>query len=162
MHGTGSKRSYWLRLENGDEVASVALVDDTRKLITITENGYGKRTDFNDFRIMKNRGGRGVTCHKISEKTGLLASISTVDEDDDIMMITNDGTVVRTPVSEIPVYSRSAGGVIVMRLAEGASIVNFAKVPSEEVDDLIDQDDKEQKEIADETAENETQNSSKE
>ena len=151
-----------IRLENGDEVAGVALVDDTRKLITITENGYGKRTDFNDFRIMKNRGGRGVTCHKISEKTGLLASISTVDEDDDIMMITNDGTVVRTSVSEIPVYSRSAGGVIVMRLAEGASIVNFAKVPSEEVDDLIDQDDTEQKEIADETAENETQNSSKE
>ena len=81
---------------------------------------------------MKNRGGKGVTAHKLSEKTGLLTSIATVDEGDDLMMITNEGTIIRIPVEGIPTYSRSAGGVIVMRLSEGAKIVNFAKVAKEE------------------------------
>ncbi len=124
-----------IRLAGEDEVAGVALVDDSKHFITITESGYGKRSPFEDFRSMKNRGGRGVTCHRISDKTGLIASVSTVAEEDDIMMITNDGTIIRTPVAGIPIYSRSAGGVIVMRLSDGASIVNFAKVPSEETDD---------------------------
>ena len=81
---------------------------------------------------MLHRGGVGVTCHRISDKTGDIASIATVGEDDDIMVITNDGTIIRTPVSGIPVYSRSAGGVIVMRLSEDSSIVTFARIEKEE------------------------------
>lgn len=132
--GRGARGVRGIRLSDDDEVVGVALVEENKQLITITENGYGKRTEFEDFRMMKNRGGRGVTCHNISEKTGLLASVATVDDNDDIMMITNDGTIIRTPVSGIPVYSRAAGGVIVMRLSEGASIVNFAKVTSEDTE----------------------------
>ena len=121
-----------ITLGDGDYVVGVALVSEGNKLLTITENGYGKRSEFDDFREMKNRGGRGVTCHNINEKTGKLAAIASVGENDDIMIITNDGTIIRTPVSGINVYSRSAGGVIVMRLSEGATIVNFAKIQSEE------------------------------
>ena len=77
---------------------------------------------------MKNRGGKGVAAHGLNEKTGALASIATVDSEDDLMLITNEGMIIRTPVTDIPTYSRTAGGVRVMRLAEGEKIVNFAKV----------------------------------
>lgn len=121
-----------ISLREGDYVRGVALVEEGRKLITVTENGYGKRTEFDDFRTMKNRGGRGVICHNINEKTGPLAGINTVGEDDDIMIITDSGTIIRTPVRDISIYSRSASGVIVMRLAEGQKVVNFTKVASAE------------------------------
>lgn len=117
-----------IRIAEGDEVCGVALVEAGKKLVTITENGYGKLTDFEDFRTMKNRGGKGVAAHGLSEKTGALASIATVDSEDDLMLITNEGMIIRTPVTDIPTYSRTAGGVRVMRLGEGEKIVNFAKV----------------------------------
>ena len=117
-----------IRVAEGDEVCGVALVEAGKKLVTITENGYGKLTDFEDFRTMKNRGGKGVAAHGLNEKTGALASIATVDSEDDLMLITNEGMIIRTPVTDIPTYSRTAGGVRVMRLGEGEKIVNFAKV----------------------------------
>lgn len=117
-----------IRIAEGDEVCGVALVEVGKKLVTITENGYGKLTDFEDFRTMKNRGGKGVAAHGLNEKTGALASIATVDSEDDLMLITNEGMIIRTPVTDIPTYSRTAGGVRVMRLGEGEKIVNFAKV----------------------------------
>ncbi len=120
-----------IRLAEGDYVVGCALVDNERALITITENGFGKRVEFSEF-TAHNRGVKGVMCHGISEKTGMLAGIATVAEDDDIMLITTEGTIIRTPVSGIPFYRRSAGGVIVMRLNEGASIVNFANVSVDE------------------------------
>ena len=123
-----------ITLRGDDYVTGVAIVDDAKKLITITRNGYGKKTDFDDFRVMKNRGGHGVVCHKLSEKTGKLCGIAAVDDDDDIMMITDSGTIIRTPAKDIPVYSRTAGGVIVMRLAEGQALVNFTCVHKDEED----------------------------
>ena len=117
-----------ISLRDDDSVAGVAIVDESKSLITITEGGYGKRTPFADFRAMRTRGGFGVICHNVTEKTGRLAGIAAVDESDDVMMITDTGTIIRTPVSDIPVYSRSAAGVIVMRLADGAKLVNFACV----------------------------------
>ena len=121
-----------IRLSGDDYVVGVAVVDESRELLTITKGGYGKRTKFEDFRQMKNRGGSGVTCQKISEKTGRLASIATVSESDDVMMITSAGTMIRVPVAGIPIYSRGAGGVIVMRLEEGAEIISFARVEKTE------------------------------
>ena len=120
-----------IRLREGDYVVGAVMVDDQKKLITITEKGYGKRTDFEDFRV-KGRGGLGVTCHNLTDKTGLLAGIAAVDDNDDLMVITNLGTIIRTPVAAINTYSRSASGVIVMRLSEGQSIVNFSKVAHED------------------------------
>jgi len=121
-----------IKLRGDDCVTGVAIVEEGKSLVTITENGFGKRTDFEDFREMKTRGGYGVTCHKLTEKTGLLCGIRTVAEEDDLMMITDSGTIIRTPVSDIPTYSRTAGGVIVMRLGEGQKLVNFTAVAHEE------------------------------
>ena len=125
-----------IRVAEGDEVCGVALVEAGKKLVTITENGYGTLSDFEDFRTMKNRGGKGVAAHGLSEKTGALASIATVDSEDDLMLITGEGMIIRTPVTDIPTYSRTAGGVRVMRLGEGEKIVNFAKVARATEEDI--------------------------
>ena len=121
-----------ITLQDDDYVVGVAVVDEEKWLLTVTENGMGKRTPFSDFRLMKNRGGRGVCCQNISDKTGKLAAIITVDESDDIMIITNEGTIIRTPVSNINVYSRTASGVIIMRLSEGSYINNITRLEKEE------------------------------
>ena len=126
-----------IRLADGDYVAGATVVDDTKSLITITENGFGKKCDFDAY-TCHNRGGKGVTCHNINEKTGKLAGIAAVDDNDELIMITNEGTIIRIPVDGIPVYSRTAGGVIVMRLDDGAKIVNFTKVQKEEEEDTAD------------------------
>jgi DNA gyrase subunit A len=87
---------------------------------------------------MKHRGGHGVTCHALSDKTGLLSGINIVDDNDDVMIITDAGTMIRTSAANIPTYSRSAGGVRVMRLAEGQKIVNFTKLArQDEIEDAI-------------------------
>lgn len=127
--GTGARGVIGIRVDEEDEVCGAAFVDPERKLLIITEQGCGKRTPFDDFRLMKHRGGSGVTCQNITEKTGRIASVASVGENDDIMMITDTGTVVRVHANEIPSYSRTATGVIVMRTAENATIVNFAVVP---------------------------------
>jgi DNA gyrase subunit A len=121
-----------IRLAEGDEVVGLVPVSEDKTLLTVTENGMGKRSPFDDFRTMKNRGGSGVACHKMTDKTGRLASVAAVSEDDDILLITDEGTMIRTSVASIPVHSRATGGVIVMRLCEGAKIVTFARVEKEE------------------------------
>ena len=130
--GRNARGVRGITLEDDDYVVGVALVDDTKTLLTVTDNGMGKRTSFSDFREMKHRGGKGVTCHNITEKTGKLASVITVADDDDIMIITNEGTIIRTSVSKINVYSRTATGVILMRLDDGAFINNVARLEKDE------------------------------
>ncbi len=122
-----------IRLAEGDCVRGAALVEEGKKLLTVTEKGYGKRSEFDDI-ACRGRGGKGVTCHNLTEKTGLLSGILSVTEEDDILMITNDGTVIRTAVSEIPTYNRTATGVIVMRLEEGAVIVNITRMSASPAD----------------------------
>ena len=116
-----------IKLEEDDFVPGVALVDDNCKLLTITEKGFGKRSPFDDFKT-KNRGGKGVTAHGLSDKTGALAAILTVGDEDDIVAVTSDGVTIRTHVSDISVYSRTAGGVIVMRVGDDASVSAVANV----------------------------------
>lgn len=120
-----------IRLEDGDYVKGVALVEEGKKLVTVTEKGFGKRTDFEEI-ACRNRGGKGVTCHNLTEKSGLLAGVLAVADNDDILMITDEGTVIRTSVGEIPTYGRAAGGVIVMRLDEGATVMNITRMPGDE------------------------------
>ena len=136
-----------ITLRGEDVVVGAVVVDETKKMVTVTENGFGKQTEFDDFREMKNRGGFGVTCHHITEKTGALTGIAAVSEDDDLMLITDGGTIIRVPVSDIPTYSRTAGGVIVMRASDEQKVVNFTTVakseeedeePTDETDESID------------------------
>ena len=116
-----------IRLAEGDRVAGVALVVDGMQLVTVTENGFGKRCGFEEF-TEHNRGGKGMRCHGLSEKTGKLVGAAPVDEDADLMLMSSEGIVIRVRASDIPVYSRGAGGVIVMRMPEGVKVVNFTPV----------------------------------
>ena len=130
--GRGARGVRGISLSDGDYVVGVCVVDDEKNMLTITEGGMGKRTPFSDFRQMKNRGGHGVLCHKISDKSGKLAAVITVADDDDIMLMTNEGTIIRMPVETVNVYSRTASGVIVMRLSEGAYINNATRLEKQE------------------------------
>ena len=139
--GRSARGVRGIRLDDDDFVVGAVLVEEGKMLMTITELGYGKQTPFDEFRLMKNRGGSGVCCHKLSEKTGNLAGIAVVAPDDDLMLITDQGTMIRTPVSDINVYSRTASGVIVMRTGEDQRIANFTKLAPEQPegeDQLID------------------------
>ena len=140
-----------IRLDDDDFVVGAVLVEEGKTLMTITEQGYGKQTTFDEFRLMKNRGGSGVCCHKLSDKTGRLAGIAAVSPDDDLMLITDQGTMIRTPVADINTYSRTAAGVIVMRTGEDQKIVNFTKLAPEQPegeDQLIDAPESEDQEQA--------------
>ena len=122
-----------IRLREGDFVIGAVIIEDNdewreaHRILSVTEGGFGKRVDPAEYGV-KGRGIKGMTCHKVSEKTGKLCSVSAATEEDDVMLITNQGTIIRTPIADIPVYSRIAAGVIVMRLNEGAMIVNTAIV----------------------------------
>ncbi|MBQ9995911.1 MAG: DNA gyrase subunit A [Clostridia bacterium] len=129
-----------ISLRDGDVVAGACILerDDAwaaeNKLITITEGGFGKRMEPSEFEA-KGRGIMGVIAQKVTEKTGLLCGIAVVKADEDIMMITNDGTIIRTPADGIPLYGRPAAGVIVMKLSDGAKLVNFALTECEKEKD---------------------------
>ncbi len=145
-----------IRLKEGDYVTGVCVVDDTKRLLCITENGYGKRSPFDDFRVMRHRGGGGVTCYNLTEKSGKLTGIAAVTEEDDIMMITDSGVIIRTPAADISERSRSAGGVIMMRLGEDQKLVNFTVVAHvDEENDAAQADENAAEETVAQTTENE-------
>lgn len=127
-------------LDEGDYVVGAGIIpegndDNELYILTITENGYGKRSVTSEYK-RQHRGGRGLICHGISAKTGDLAGLKLVRESEEVMLITDGGIIIRTRISEIPVYGRSASGVIVMRLEEGASVARFAVVdPETEAED---------------------------
>ncbi|MBE6658476.1 MAG: DNA gyrase subunit A [Ruminococcaceae bacterium] len=129
--GRGARGVRGMTLAEGDYITGAAVVRENAMLLSITENGYGKLTPFAEYST-HGRGGKGIVCHAITEKTGLLCGIAAVSPDDDVMMITNEGTMIRTPVSEIRVCGRPSQGVIVMRMTDGAHVVNFAAVCDEE------------------------------
>lgn len=126
-----------IRLAEGDYVVGVAKVDEEKTLLTITENGFGKRSAFDGFKT-RNRGGKGVIAHGLNEKTGLLAAIAVVGENDDVVIVSDNGITIRTHVCDISEYSRTAGGVIVMRVGDGkvCEAVNVGEsLPEEEATD---------------------------
>lgn len=129
--GRGARGVRGMTLADGDYITGAAVVRDDCMLLSITENGYGKLTPFEEYST-HGRGGKGIVCHAITEKTGLLCGIAAVSMEDDVMMITNEGTMIRTPVSDIRVCGRPSQGVIVMRTTDGAHVVNFAPVKDEE------------------------------
>jgi len=146
-----------IELADGDWVvgATATKPDDGKQILSITENGFGKRTVQSEFPL-HNRGGKGVICHNVNGKYGKLCGIAAVSEDEDVMLITDSGTIIRTKIASINTYSRSAGGVTVMRVAEGTTIVGFTAVaPEEEKDeetDSVENTDSENTAAAEETA----------
>ncbi|MBQ9806033.1 MAG: DNA gyrase subunit A [Clostridia bacterium] len=130
-----------ISLRDGDYVVGVCVVEEGKDLLCITQKGFGKRSPFEDFRLMKHRGGFGVTCYNLTDKSGILTGIAAVDDKDDLMMITDSGTIIRTPVAGIPSRSRSAGGVILMRLGDDQTLVNFTTTAHEEIDENTEEGD---------------------
>ncbi len=122
-------------LRDGDYVIGASTALPETQLLTVTENGYGKKTPLDEYRI-QSRGGKGIFTYKITEKTGKLAGMKTVTDEDDIILITSDGVIIRMHTDEISSYSRQTQGVRVMKLAEGVNVVSVARTEHEdEADD---------------------------
>lgn len=123
-----------IRLADGDYVVGAARARKGAQVLSVTENGYGKRTPVEDFSI-HHRGGGGILLHGLTDKTGLVAGIAVVDLDNDIMMITDDGVIIRTPVEDIRQCGRNSQGVIVMRTGEDVKVISIARTDKEEEDE---------------------------
>ena len=132
-----------IKLKDDDYVVGAALIvndaewQEKYKLVTITENGFGKRTDAAQFDA-KGRGTQGIICHTLSEKTGFLCGIKVISDDKDVLLITDTGIMIKTPVEGIPVYGRAASGVKIIKLIDGAKVMNFAateKLPEKDEDE---------------------------
>lgn len=120
-----------IRLSEGDYVVGVACDSEGQYLLTVTENGYGKLTSPREF-TEHHRGGGGIIAHNLTDKTGPLAGIKSVDTYNDILLITDEGVIIRTGVETIRVCSRSSQGVKLMRLNEGVKLISLAKADKEE------------------------------
>lgn len=138
-----------MNLDDGDEIIGMQMDSQGETLLVVSENGIGKRTDISEFPIQK-RGGKGVLCYKIVEKTGYLVGAKLVHEDHDIMMITNEGIVIRIGVKDISIIGRNTSGVKLMNIDPNSDtrIASIAKVRDDEqnpeVEDAIDEQETEE------------------
>ena len=114
-----------IKLEDGDYVVGISVCRDDGEVLVVSEQGFGKRTSLDEYKI-QTRGGKGVTCYKISEKTGNVAGIHIVDDANDIMLITSEGVIIRMPAADINTFGRVTKGVTMMRLDDGVKIVGVA------------------------------------
>ena len=120
-----------VRLGEGDEVVGMAVVDKGATLLTVTENGYGKRSSLDDY-ATKHRGGKGVINIRTTERNGKVVAIKEVREKDDIMIITRKGVVIRCPISQLSIIGRATQGVKLIALDEGDMVMDVAHLVSEE------------------------------
>ncbi len=116
-----------IKLREGDHLVGATIVSDDQEVLVLSENGYGKRTPASEYPT-KGRGGKGIITLKVAEKNGPLAGLTTVQGDEDIMVITDTGVIIRTSIANISQTGRSTMGVKVMRLDEEAKIMTFALV----------------------------------
>ena len=129
-----------ITLSEGDFVIGAEKMEEGKTLLTITENGYGKRTELPEYlrtgpdgeKIPQSRGGKGLKNYNITPKTGNIAGCRVVGDNDDVMIIENGGVIIRVPASSINVYKRDVQGVIVMRVDEGNKVVSIERVEAEE------------------------------
>ena len=124
-----------VNLRPGDQVVGASVITDQDEVLIITEKGYGKRTRADEYPT-KGRGGKGIKTANVVDKNGPLAGLMTVKGDEDLMIITNTGVMIRTSVANISQTGRSTMGVKVMRLDQDAQIVTFTTVQADEKDDL--------------------------
>mgnify|MGYP004604221547 FL=1 len=129
-----------ISLNEGDFVVGAEKVEEGKTLLTVTENGYGKRTELAEYlrtgpdgeKIPQSRGGKGLKNYNITSKTGNIAGCRVVGDKDDVMLIENGGVIIRIPASSINVYKRDTQGVIVMRIDDGNKVVSIERVEQEE------------------------------
>ena len=126
-----------IRLDDGDEVVSAAVAAEGKSLLTVTENGYGKRTAVEAYlrgedRQPQTRGGKGLRNYRLTGKTGLVAGAAIVDDTNDVMLIESGGVVLRTPAASINLYGRDTQGVILMRIEEGNRVIGVEAISNTE------------------------------
>ncbi|MBC8570629.1 DNA gyrase subunit A [Zongyangia hominis] len=119
-----------ITLDEGDVVVGMARIREGATLLTVSDKGLGRRSRLDDYR-MQSRGGKGIKNYKVSEQKGHVAGVKVVDDDDDVIMITDGGVIIRIPVSQIPVHSRYGTGVKCMRVTDDTSVVTLARAPKE-------------------------------
>ena len=129
-----------ITLTGQDYVIGAEKVEEGKTLLTVTENGFGKRTELQEYlrtgpdgeKIPQSRGGKGLKNYNITPKTGAIAGCRVVGENDDVMLIENSGVIIRIPASTINIYKRDVQGVIVMRIEEGNSLVSMERIDAME------------------------------
>ena len=122
-----------MRLKKDEKIISLMIAVETKTILCVSENGYGKKTKLDDFPT-HNRGGQGVISMKTSERNGLMVSSALVDDEAGIMLISDKGTMIRTSVSQIPTLSRNTQGVKVITPKEGEKLIECVTIPDEEDD----------------------------
>ena len=122
-----------INLLDGDEVVAMQLNTQGYYLLVVSENGMGKRTSISEF-TCQNRGGKGVKCYKITEKTGNVIGAKAVNEENEIMMITTEGIIIRLQCADISILGRITSGVKLINLSNGVTVASFAKVREKEED----------------------------
>ncbi len=129
--GRTSRGVRAITLEEGDSVVGMGIQKDDTKILVVSEKGYGKRTNLTEYKT-QTRGGKGTTSYKISEQTGNVAGFDLTTPDDDLILITSEGIIIRLSCDEINTLSRVTKGVRLMRLSDDVKIVSMATVPREE------------------------------
>ena len=124
-----------VELDLGDAVIGMVVIRREACLLVVSENGYGKRSELGDYRVQK-RGGKGIITLKVTEKTGHIVALKEVIDEDELMMITKKGVIIRVPVDGIRVIGRNTQGVRVMNLDEGDALVDVARVVKEDEDEV--------------------------
>ena len=125
-----------IRLREDDVVVGAGSSAEGEDILSITENGFGKRTDVGEYRF-QSRGGFGVTNHRVTEKTGPVASVKIVRSGEDILIVTDDGTMIRVAVENISRYGRASQGVRVMRPVAGSHVIDMEKTEREEASEAL-------------------------
>ena len=123
--GRNSQGVRSIKLDKDDFVVDMCVINNDSEFITITENGFGKRSNINDYRI-QSRGGKGIKAGNFNEKTGNLVALKQINEDEDLMLISDNGVIIRMAASDIRMVGRSSLGVKVMKLKSDAKIVSVA------------------------------------
>ena len=129
-----------ITLSDGDEIVGAGIAEPGKQLLTVTELGYGKRTELTEYmrldetgeRRPQQRGGKGLKNYNITAKTGRIAGIAIVSDEDDVMLIENGGVLIRMAASDINVYKRDTQGVILMRVEEGNRVISIERVDPEQ------------------------------
>lgn len=122
-----------IKLRENDYVVSAGVVDENLKVLNVTENGFGKRTDISEFNLQK-RGGMGVKIHNITDKTGKINGTLMVGEDEEIMIITSEGIIIRLRVNDISCIGRTSQGVKLINLDEGVKVAGIAKIAADQIE----------------------------
>jgi DNA gyrase subunit A len=116
-----------MMLDDDDEIIGMQIDTQGSSLLVVSEKGYGKRTKLEEFKTQY-RGGKGLKCYRIIEKTGRLVGVKAVNDEHEVMMITDQGTIIQLRMSDVSIYSRITSGVRLIKLDDGASVVSIAKV----------------------------------